>query len=53
MDKGAAEGGHAFQDKQGDVYNMLLSEIATEGKTDSSELHGTLLNGWRNWLHLN
>ncbi len=28
----AAEGGQAFQDIQGDVYEMLLSEIATAGK---------------------
>lgn len=28
----ATEGGHAFQDIQGDVYEMLLSEIATAGK---------------------
>jgi len=28
----ASEGGHAFQDIQGDVYEMLLSEIATSGK---------------------
>jgi len=30
--KDANEGGHAFQDIQGDVYEMLLSEIATAGK---------------------
>lgn len=30
--KDATEGGHAFQDIQGDVYEMLLSEIATAGK---------------------
>ena len=28
----ASEGGHAFQDIQGDVYEMLLSEIAQAGK---------------------
>jgi type I restriction enzyme M protein len=28
----ATQGGHAFQDIQGDVYEMLLSEIATAGK---------------------
>ncbi|HEY0744375.1 MAG TPA: N-6 DNA methylase [Chryseosolibacter sp.] len=28
----ATEGGHAFQDIQGDVYEMLLSEIASAGK---------------------
>ncbi len=30
--KDASEGGQAFQDIQGDVYEMLLSEIATAGK---------------------
>ena len=30
--KDANEGGHTFQDIQGDVYEMLLSEIATAGK---------------------
>jgi len=30
--KDAAKGGHTFQDIQGDVYEMLLSEIATAGK---------------------
>lgn len=30
--KDATEGGHAFQDIQGDVYEMLLGEIATAGK---------------------
>jgi len=30
--KDASEGGHAFQDIQGDVYEMLLGEIATAGK---------------------
>lgn len=30
--KDASEGGHTFQDIQGDVYEMLLSEIATAGK---------------------
>jgi type I restriction enzyme M protein len=30
--KDAIEGGQAFQDIQGDVYEMLLSEIATAGK---------------------
>jgi len=30
--KDATEGGHSFQDIQGDVYEMLLSEIATAGK---------------------
>lgn len=30
--KDAIEGGHAFQDIQGDVYEMLLSEIAQAGK---------------------
>ena len=30
--KDATEGGQAFQDIQGDVYEMLLSEIATAGK---------------------
>ena len=29
IEKDATEGGHAFQDIQGDVYEMLLSEIAT------------------------
>lgn len=28
----ADEGGHSFQDIQGDVYEMLLNEIATSGK---------------------
>ena len=32
IEKDAVEGGHAFQDIQGDVYEMLLSEIATAGK---------------------
>lgn len=32
IEKDATEGGHAFQDIQGDVYEMLLSEIATAGR---------------------
>ena len=32
MEKDSKEKGHAFQDIQGDVYEMLLSEIATAGK---------------------
>lgn len=32
MDKDSKEKGQAFQDIQGDVYEMLLSEIATAGK---------------------
>ena len=32
IEKDATEGGHAFQDIQGDVYEMLLSAIATAGK---------------------
>lgn len=32
IEKDADEGGHTFQDIQGDVYEMLLSEIATAGK---------------------
>ncbi len=32
IEKDANEGGHTFQDIQGDVYEMLLSEIATAGK---------------------
>ncbi|VAX16011.1 Type I restriction-modification system, DNA-methyltransferase subunit M [hydrothermal vent metagenome] len=32
IEKDAKEGGHTFQDIQGDVYEMLLSEIATAGK---------------------
>jgi len=32
IEKDATEGGHAFQDIQGDVYEMLLSEIAQAGK---------------------
>ncbi|MEG0772635.1 N-6 DNA methylase [Clostridium sp.] len=32
IEKDANEGGQAFQDIQGDVYEMLLSEIATSGK---------------------
>jgi len=32
IEKDATEGGHSFQDIQGDVYEMLLSEIATSGK---------------------
>lgn len=32
IEKDANEGGHAFQDIQGDVYEMLLSEIAQAGK---------------------
>lgn len=32
IEKDASEGGHTFQDIQGDVYEMLLSEIASAGK---------------------
>ena len=32
IEKDASDGGQAFQDIQGDVYEMLLSEIATAGK---------------------
>lgn len=32
IEKDATKGGHAFQDIQGDVYEMLLSEIAQAGK---------------------
>lgn len=32
IEKDANEGGHTFQDIQGDVYEMFLSEIATAGK---------------------
>ncbi|EOI3528494.1 N-6 DNA methylase [Cronobacter dublinensis] len=32
MEKDSQENGQAFQDIQGDVYEMLLSEIATAGK---------------------
>jgi type I restriction enzyme M protein len=32
IDKDAEKGGQSFQDIQGDVYEMLLSEIATSGK---------------------
>lgn len=32
IERDASEGGHAFQDIQGDVYEMLLGEIATSGK---------------------
>ncbi len=32
IEKDANEGGQAFQDIQGDMYEMLLSEIATAGK---------------------
>ena len=32
IQKDAVEGGQSFQDIQGDVYEMLLSEIATAGK---------------------
>ena len=32
MDKDTTKGGQAFQDIQGDVYEMLLSEIASSGK---------------------
>ncbi len=32
IEKDASEGGHSFQDIQGDVYEMLLSEIASAGK---------------------
>lgn len=32
IEKDSNEGGQAFQDIQGDVYEMLLSEIATAGK---------------------
>ncbi|MBM7420463.1 MULTISPECIES: type I restriction-modification system subunit M [Chryseobacterium] len=32
IEKDAVHGGHAFQDIQGDVYEMLLGEIASAGK---------------------
>ena len=32
IEKDASEGGQSFQDIQGDVYEMLLNEIATSGK---------------------
>lgn len=32
IEKDAVDGGHAFQDIQGDVYEMLLGEIASAGK---------------------
>jgi type I restriction enzyme M protein len=32
IERDASEGGQSFQDIQGDVYEMLLSEIATAGK---------------------
>jgi type I restriction enzyme M protein len=32
IEKDAQSGGQAFKDIQGDVYEMLLSEIATAGK---------------------
>ncbi len=32
IERDAVEGGQSFQDIQGDVYEMLLSEIATAGK---------------------
>ncbi len=32
IERDATEGGQAFQDIQGDVYELLLSEIATAGK---------------------
>lgn len=32
IEKDATDGGHSFQDIQGDVYEVLLSEIATAGK---------------------
>jgi type I restriction enzyme M protein len=32
IESDATEGGHSFQDIQGDVYEMLLSEIASAGK---------------------
>lgn len=32
IERDALEGGHAFQDIQGDVYEMLLGEIASAGK---------------------
>ena len=32
IEKDATEGGHSFQDIQGDVYEMLLDEIAQAGK---------------------
>jgi len=32
MEREAKEEGHLFQDIQGDVYEMLLSEISTAGK---------------------
>lgn len=32
IEKDASKGGHSFQDIQGDVYEMLLGEIASAGK---------------------
>ncbi len=32
IEKDSSDGGHSFQDIQGDVYEMLLSEIARAGK---------------------
>jgi type I restriction enzyme M protein len=32
IEKDASDGGHSFQDIQGDVYEVLLSEIASAGK---------------------
>jgi type I restriction enzyme M protein len=42
IEKDAVGGGHAFQDIQGDVYEMLLGAIASAGKTDSLEHLATL-----------
>jgi type I restriction enzyme M protein len=40
IEKDAVDGGHAFQDIQGDVYEML-GAIIVLGKTDSLEHHAT------------
>jgi type I restriction enzyme M protein len=53
IERDASEGGHTFQDIQGDVYEMLLSEIARQEKTVNLERQGISLNLWLNWLSRN
>ena len=46
IEKDATEGGHAFQDIQGDVYEMLLSEIATAGKNGQFRTPRHIIKLW-------
>ena len=43
MDKDSKEKGQAFQDIQGDVYEMLLSKLPVPVKTDNLEHPAILL----------